>query len=99
MMRSRSRLGLAACAGFFAAIMTGPAMADWFAHVFADPANARVDRYALPGLNALNFLLYDALGSGAVSSLRFDIMGKGLGQQLIDFPVPVPAALAEALTG
>ncbi len=79
------------------AALTEAAVARWYAHIFADPDKARVERYALPGLNALNFLLYDALDSGAVSSHRFDIMGKGLGQQILEFPVPVPAALARRL--
>lgn len=82
-----------------AAALTEEAVAQWYAHVFADPDKARVERYALPGLNALNFLLYESLDSGAVSSRRFDIMGKGLGQQILDFPVPVPAALAKQLGG
>ncbi len=79
---------------YIAAALTEAAVADWFAHIFAQPGDARVERYALPGLNALNFLLYEALDSGAVSSQRFDIMGKGLGQQILDFPIPVPADIA-----
>jgi hypothetical protein len=82
---------------YIAAALTEDAVARWYAHVFARPDEARVERHALPGLNALNFLLYESLDSGAVSSHRFDIMGKGLGQQLLDFPVPVPDALARKL--
>lgn len=82
---------------YLSAALTEEAVARWYAHVFARPDAARVERYELPGLNALNFLLHEALDGGAVSSHRFDIMGKGLGQQILDFPVPVPAALAERL--
>ncbi len=79
------------------AALTPAAVRDWFAHLYTDSQRARVECYELPGLNALNFLLHDALAGGAVSSRRFDTMGKGLGQQMTDFPIPVPRAIAEEL--
>ncbi|QCI13108.1 DUF1446 domain-containing protein [Pseudomonas putida] len=69
------------------------AIRDWYAHLYENPLSARIECHELPGLHALNFLMYGALGGGAVSSPRFDPMGKGLAQQLIEFPVPVPEAL------
>ncbi len=88
---------------YIAAALTEDAVARWYAHIFARPEGApegaKVERFALPGLHALNFLLYEALGGGAVSSHRFDIMGKGLGQQILDFPVPVPTDLARRVDG
>jgi len=76
------------------AALTDEAMGVWYKHVFADPERPQVERHLLPGLNAVNLLLHDALDGGAVVSRRFDIMGKSLGQQLLDFPVPVPSSLA-----
>ncbi|MGH1554975.1 acyclic terpene utilization AtuA family protein [Streptomyces sp. L7] len=73
--------------------LTTEAVGNWFRHVFADPATARVDRFEMPGIGALNFLLHHGLDGGAVSSRRFDDMGKTFGQQLIGFPVRVPSAL------
>ncbi|MBU9371537.1 DUF1446 domain-containing protein [Burkholderia multivorans] len=79
------------------AALTTDAIRDWFAHLYASPEKARVECYELPGLHALNFVLHDALAGGAVSSRNFDTMGKSLGQQLIEFPVAIPHAMAEVL--
>jgi hypothetical protein len=69
----------------------------WYAHLFERPEDARVERFELPGLYALNFLLHGALGGGGSASLRFDPMGKALAQQLLDFPVPVSPAILRTL--
>jgi hypothetical protein len=52
--------------------------------------HGEVTRYEVPGLNALNFLLTDALDGGGPTSLRPDPMGKGLAQMLLGMPVAVP---------
>ncbi|MFT3952994.1 MAG: DUF1446 domain-containing protein [Piscinibacter sp.] len=57
-----------------------------------------VERFELPGMNALNFVLHDCLGGGGVASLRIDPQGKAFAQMLMDLPIPVPAALAAGLT-
>jgi len=81
---------------YLKAALTPRAVGQWFNHLYdGDASRARVDVYELAGLNALNFLLHDALAGGAVASRRFDTMGKGLGQQIIDFPVPVPIGLLD----
>lgn len=38
----------------------------------------RVERYVLDNIEALNFVLYDALDGGATRSLRLDPLGKSL---------------------
>ena len=68
--------------------LTTNVVADWFAHRI----RGRVERYELPGIDALNFVLRDALGGGGVSSLRFDPQGKAYAQQLLDMPMQVPKA-------
>ena len=50
----------------------------------------KVERYEVPGIGALNFLLYEALGGGGMASLRVDPLAKGMAQLLLDFPVSVP---------
>ena len=42
-----------------------------------------VDRYELPNLRALNFILHDALDGGASASLRTDAQGKTYGNGLL----------------
>lgn len=69
-------------------------VASYMQHVL-DAEKGRVIRYELPGLNALNFMLENALGGGGVASLRIDPQGKAFAQQLLDMPVKVPAHLLE----
>jgi hypothetical protein len=69
----------------------------YFAHVLAGGEQGRVERWELPASLSLNFLLYNALGSGGAASLRTDPQGKAFGQMLLDYPVPIPGALAKIL--
>lgn len=74
--------------------LTEQTVASYMQHVL-DAEKGRVIRYELPGLNALNFMLENALGGGGVASLRIDPQGKAFAQQLLDMPVKVPANLLE----
>ncbi|EYD41654.1 hypothetical protein J918_3532 [Acinetobacter baumannii 25493_5] len=76
------------------AALTEQFVASYMQHVL-DAEKGRVIRYELPGLNALNFMLENALGGGGVASLRIDPQGKAFAQQLLDMPVKVPAHLLE----
>ncbi|WP_336170810.1 acyclic terpene utilization AtuA family protein [Acinetobacter sp. 161(2023)] len=76
------------------AALTEQAVASYMQHVL-DAEKGRVICYELPGLNALNFMLENALGGGGVASLRIDPQGKAFAQQLLDMPVKVPANLLE----
>lgn len=71
----------------------------FFAHVLAGGEQGRVERWELPASLSLNFLLYNALGSGGAASLRSDPQGKAFAQMLLDYPVPIPGALAKILAG
>lgn len=52
--------------------------------------NCDVERFALPRINAFNFLLRNALGGGAADSLRTDSQGKVLAQALLEIDLPRP---------
>ena len=56
-----------------------------------------VERFELPNLNALNFLLHGALDGGGTISLKTDAQGKVYSTALLRMEVPVPAALARKL--
>jgi hypothetical protein len=56
-----------------------------------------VERFELPNLNALNFLLHDALDGGGTISLKTDAQGKVYSTALLRMEVPVPSALARRL--
>lgn len=47
----------------------------------------RVERYVLNNIEALNFVLYDALDGGATRSLRLDALGKSLAGAVLYMPV------------
>lgn len=55
---------------------------------------SRVERFELPNLNALNFLLHHALDGGGTVSLKTDAQGKVYSTALLRLEIPVPAALA-----
>jgi hypothetical protein len=52
-------------------------------HLFGEMVKGNVERYELPNLGALNFLLHQALGGGGTLSLRIDAQGKTLGAALL----------------
>ncbi|MGI9292987.1 MAG: acyclic terpene utilization AtuA family protein [Pseudomonadales bacterium] len=79
------------------ATLTEQVVADRFAHFLEDLENS-VERFLMPGSNAINFLLHNVLGGGGVASIRNDAQGKGYAQLLLDVPIPVPQKLAEHST-
>ena len=78
---------------WIAAALDETTVAEHFSHVL----EGAVERWYLPGIQALNFLLRDSLGGGGVASLRMDPQGKAFAQMLLDFPIPVPAAIAASV--
>ncbi len=53
-----------------------------------------VERFELPNLSALNFLLHGALDGGGTISLKTDAQGKVYSTALLRMEIPVPAAVA-----
>jgi hypothetical protein len=47
----------------------------------------------LPGFDAFNFFMTEALGGGGTASVRTDAQGKSMAQQLLSLPITVPANL------
>ncbi len=82
---------------YIRAALTPAAVAAWFADAFSGKGEPRVDRFEVPGIHALNFVVHDALDGGITSSPRLDKVAKAMAQQLLEFPVPVPRALAGSL--
>ncbi len=56
-----------------------------------------VDRYELPNLNALNFLLHGALDGGGTLSLKTDAQGKVYSTALLRMVIDVPDTEARRL--
>lgn len=66
---------------------------------FAHRRPTRVQRFELPELAALNFVLDDVLDGGVNDALNLDAHGKALSFWLLDLPIEIPAALATLLVG
>lgn len=53
-----------------------------------------VERFELPNLNALNFLLHGALDGGGTISLKTDAQGKVYSTAMLRMEIPVPVGVA-----
>jgi len=60
---------------------------------FAAICHGKVERFEVPNLNALNFLLHDSLGGGGTASLATDAQGKTHGQGLLEMEIDIPDEL------
>lgn len=69
--------------------LTPERVKSYFAHL----VKGKVERYLVPGIHAMNFMLYEALDGGGPASLRMDPLGKGMAQMLLDMEIAAPAAL------
>jgi hypothetical protein len=58
-----------------------------------------VERFELPRVKALNFLLHNVLSGGASQSLRIDSQGKLLGQAVLELELPKPERLESMRRG
>ena len=74
----------------------------YFAHLWSvtvdtpETAFKRVERFDLPNLLALKFVLRGALNGGAASSLRSDNLGKTIAAQLLHMQIEVDDVQAHA---
>ena len=57
---------------------------------FAQLAVTKIERYELPQLGALNFVLHNALGGGVTRSLAIDTHGKSLSALMLDIEITSP---------
>ena len=64
---------------------------------FRGVINGGVDRFSLPNLGALNFLLHGALDGGGTLSLKTDAQGKVFSTALLRMVLDVPDAEAKRL--
>jgi len=66
---------------------------------FAHRRPSAVQRFLLPRLQAMNFVMDGVLDGGVNDALNLDTHGKALSFFLLDMPVRVPAALRDRLAG
>ena len=75
---------------FIEKTLTVARVVDHFAGMITGP----VERYELPNIGALNFLLHGALGGGGTKSLKNDAQGKTFAAALLRMEVDIPESLS-----
>ena len=65
---------------------------------FGDLVRGAVRAYPMPNINAISFLLEDALDGGGVRSLRIDAQGKAMCEAMLRMEIDVPRELLAAIT-
>ncbi|MFC4532987.1 acyclic terpene utilization AtuA family protein [Sphaerisporangium dianthi] len=74
--------------------LRGALTVDRLRALLPEAADLPIDRYDLPNLRALNFVVHGLLGEGATATSRFDAQAKALGEFVLSRLVDVPAAVA-----
>ena len=57
---------------------------------YAGIVKGNIERYELPNIGALNFVLHDALAGGVTTSLSSDPHGKSLSAIMVNIDLPEP---------
>ncbi len=92
-----ANVGLIALRPEWYAILDTYVTRDRVAAHFAGQIHGAVDRFELPNLGALNFLLHGALDGGGTFSLKTDAQGKVYSTALLRMVIDVPDAEAHAV--
>ena len=71
--------------------------ADRVKEHFGEIVKGKVERFELPNLNALNFLLHESLGGGGTLSLMTDAQGKTFSTALLRMNIEIPDDEAASL--
>jgi hypothetical protein len=90
-----SNVGLIAANARLYEVIREQATAERVKEHFREVCRGPVDRYELPNILALNFILHDSLGGGGTESLKNDAQGKTHAQGLLQMEVEIPDELLE----
>ena len=88
-----ANVGLIALKSAYYPILEREVTAARVARHFRGMISGPVERFELPNLHALNFLLHGALGGGGTLSLKTDAQGKVFSTALLRMEIPVPRSL------
>lgn len=92
-----ANVGVIALKADFYVLLERELTAERVARHFAGVIDGPVERFELPNLNALNFLLHGALDGGGTLSLKTDAQGKVFSTAMLRMIVDVPDAEAKQL--
>jgi len=89
-----ANVGLIALKPEYYAILVEQVTAARVKEHFRGICNGKVERFELPNLGALNFLLHESLDGGGTISLKTDAQGKTYSTALLRMVIEVPDNLA-----
>ena len=82
---------------YIAAALSPDTVGEHYGRVLYQSGPLAVDRFSLPGMSALNFVVKSSLDGGVLASTAIDSVAKGMAQLLLSFPVPISTALRQKL--
>ena len=94
-----ANVGLIALKDEFYPILVREVTADRVKKHFKGICRGEVERFELPNLGALNFLLHESLGGGGTLSLMTDAQGKTFSTALLRMEIEIPEQEAANLHG
>src|SRR5918999_5556412 len=92
-----ANVGLIALRDEFYPVLAREVTAERVKKHFTGICKGEVERYELPNLKALNFLLHESLGGGGTLSLMTDAQGKTFSTALLRMEIDIPEDEAEEL--
>lgn len=87
---NNANIGIIARKPEYLAILSQQLTAKVIANYFAHTIKGEVTRYEVPGFNALNFFITEALGGGGTASVRLDSQAKTFAQMLLSMKIKIP---------
>jgi len=84
-----ANVGLIALKSEFYPLLVREVTAEKVKEHFGEIVKGKVERFELPNLNALNFLLHESLGGGGTLSLMTDAQGKTFSTALLRMKIDV----------
>jgi len=92
-----ANVGVIALKDEFYPLLVREVTADRVKAHFGAMVKGPVERFELPNLNALNFLLHGSLGGGGTLSLMTDAQGKTMSTALLRMDIDIPNEEAASL--
>lgn len=80
---------------YIAATLTPEVIGKYYGRQLSAGRILHVERFSVPGLSALNFVVGDSMDGGVLASTSIDPVAKGMAQLLLDFPIPVSDGLLD----
>jgi hypothetical protein len=92
-----ANVGLIALREEFYPILVREVSAERVKNHFRGICKGEVERFELPNLSALNFLLHESLGGGGTLSLMTDAQGKTFSTALLRMEIEIPDSEVQIL--